>query len=79
MRDRRERFVSLAEARTEKAIRAIRLLENLANRANYEFEAAELDQIVRALEAEIKNLKVAYGRASEGGRSSFRLRRAEPV
>lgn len=77
VRDKRERFISLAETRTEKAMRAIRLLENLANRANYDFESSELDQIVRALEGEIKNLKVVYARASDSGRGSFRLRRTE--
>ena len=77
MRDKRERFVSLAESRTDKAIRSIRLLENLANQANYDFEPSELDQIVRALEAEIKNLKVVFTRASDSGRSSFRLRGAK--
>jgi len=79
MRDRRERFISLAETRTEKAIRSIRLLENLANRANYEFEPAELDQIVRALEGEIKSLKVVYARASDSSQGSFRLRRSRPT
>ena len=77
MRDKRERFVYLAETRTEKAVRSIRLLENLANKGNYDFEPSELDQIVRALEGEIKNLKVVYARASDSGRGSFRLRRTK--
>lgn len=73
-RDKRERFVALAEARTEKAIRSIRLLENLANRSNYDFEPSDLDQILKALEGEVRQLKATYGRAMEPGRGSFRLK-----
>lgn len=73
-RNKRERFVALAEARTDKAIRAVRLLENLANRSNYDFDPSELDQIVRALEAEVKQLKATYSRASDPGKGTFRLK-----
>lgn len=75
MRDRRERFVSLAEARTEKALDAIRLLGNLSNRSNYEYTEADVTQIVRALETEIRGLKARFADASAGRERSFRLER----
>lgn len=74
MRDRRERFVSLAEARTEKALNAIRLLGNLANRANYEYTDGDAAQIVRALEHEVKNLRIKFSESSDGRSSSFKLK-----
>lgn len=74
MRDRRERFVSLAEARTDKALNAIRLLGNLSNRSNYEYTDADVAQIVRALEKEVRALKTKYADASAGRDTSFRLR-----
>ena len=75
MRDRRERFVSLAEARTEKALNAIRLLGNLSNRSNYEYTEADVTQIIRALETEIRGLKTRFADASAGRERSFRLER----
>lgn len=74
MRDRRERFVALAEARTDKALSAIRLLGNLSNRSNYEYSDADLAQIVRALEGEIRTLKTKFGDASAGRATSFKLK-----
>ena len=74
MRDRRERFVSLAEARTEKALHAIRLLGNLANRSNYEYHDGDVEQILKALEKEIRNLKTTFQDSGVGRASSFKLK-----
>jgi len=73
MRDRRERFVSLAEARTAKALNAIRLLGNLSNRTNYDYTDADVSQIVRALETEIRTMKLRFTEASAGKERAFRL------
>jgi hypothetical protein len=72
-RDRRERFVALAEARTDKALNAIRLLGNLANRSNYEYSDEDVAQITRALEAELKTLKTRFADATAGRERTFRL------
>ena len=76
MRDRRERFVTLAEARTDKAIKAIRLVGNLSNRSNYEYSDKDAAQIVRALEAEVKALRAKFADASAGRDTSFKLKPA---
>src|SRR5687767_12219502 len=65
-RDRRERFVALAEARTDKALSAIRLLGNLSNKSNYEYSESDVAQIVRALEVEVRALKAKFSGASGG-------------
>ena len=73
MRDRRERFISLAEARTDKALSAIRLIGNLSNRSNYEYTEAEVNRIVRALESEVRAVKARFADASAGRERTFRL------
>lgn len=73
MRDSRARFIALAEARTDKALNAIRLVGNLSNRSNYDYTEAEVTQIVRALEGEIKSLKARFADAGGGRQRSFRL------
>lgn len=73
MRDRRERFVALAEARTNKALTAIRLIGNLSNRSNYEFTDAEVGKIIKALESEVRVVRARFSDASSGRERSFRL------
>ena len=53
MEHKREKFVSLAESRVSKAMHAIRLVGNLANRSNYEFSDEDVRKILAALQAEI--------------------------
>ena len=66
MRDKRERFIELAEKRVTRVIEQLRLIGNLANRNNYEYEADEASKIVAALEAEIRQIKSRF--ASEAGK-----------
>ena len=75
VRDRRERFVALAEARTDKALNAIRLLGNLSNRSNYEYSDTDVAQIVKALESEVRGLKAKFADASAGRETSFKLKK----
>ena len=73
MRDRRERFISLAEARTAKALNAIRLLGNLSNQSNYEYTDADVTQILKALDGEVKALKARFADSATGRDRAFRL------
>lgn len=72
-RDKRERFVALAEARTEKALGSIRLIGNLSNRANYEYTDEDVAEITRALEREIRLLKDRFQSSGASGGPAFRL------
>lgn len=74
MRDRRERFVALAEARTDKALHAIRLLGNLANRSNYEYTDSDVAQILKALEAEVRTVRTRFSDELSGRPNSFKLK-----
>ena len=51
---KRERFVRLAEARTNKILEMMRLLGNCSSKANYEYTEDDIKQIFTALEKELK-------------------------
>lgn len=57
METKRERFVRLAEARTNKILEMMRLLGNCSSKANYEYTEDDVKQIFGALEKELKNTK----------------------
>jgi hypothetical protein len=73
MRDRRERFVSLAEARTDKVLNAMRLLGNLANKSNYDYSSSDVEQIIRALKAEVRTLESKFADEGAGRSKTFKL------
>ena len=60
MRDKRERFVELAEARVKRASQIIRLIGNLSNHNNYEYSDEDAQKIISALDAELKLLRVKF-------------------
>ena len=72
-RDPRERFVALANKRVEAAIQQLRLVGNLANRRNYEFNDAEAKKIVRALQSALDDVKVRFKGDENGAKSTFKL------
>ena len=56
----RERFVRIAEARTQKIIDMIELLGNCSNPYNYEYTQKDVDKMYGAIEAAIKASKARY-------------------
>ena len=56
----RERFVRLAEARTQKIIDTIRLLGNCSNSYVYEYTQKDIDKIFTAIEGELKLAKSKF-------------------
>ena len=54
---KRERFLKVAETRTNKIITMLKLLGNCANTNNYSYTAKEVKQIFNAIEGELKNTK----------------------
>lgn len=64
----RERFIALAEARTRRAIKDIRLISNLSNRTNYSYESADVAKIFKALEAELKTARQKFETSSSGNK-----------
>ncbi len=54
---KRDRFIRLAEARTNKILEMMRLLGNCSSKANYEYTDEDVKKIFGALEKELKNTK----------------------
>lgn len=54
---KRERFLRLAEARTNKILDMLQLLGNCSSKANYEYTDEDIKKIFGALERELKNTK----------------------
>lgn len=73
MRDKRKKFVDLAEARVNRAIKDIRLIGNLANKASYEYEDDDAKEIFRALQRELDAAKSRFSGNGKTGDDSFRL------
>jgi hypothetical protein len=55
-----ERFHKIASARTNKVINDLRLLSNCANKNNYAYSAQEVEQMFKAVDEAVKNMKSSY-------------------
>lgn len=73
MKNKRERFVALAEKRVPRAIRELRLIGNLANTHNYAFTQADAQRILSALEQELKLLKGRFAAGQLKSQPEFKL------
>ena len=73
MRDKHGKFVELANKRVNAAIKAMRLVANLSNRANYEYSEDEARRVIRALQKEIDTTKAKFGDGAGAGEGEFRL------
>lgn len=70
---KRERFVRLAEARTNKIIDMMRLLGNCSSRANYEYTDEDVRKIFTAIEREMKNARAKYNGSDTQKEDRFSL------
>lgn len=60
METRNDRFVRIAEARTNKIIDMIRLLGNCSNKASYDYSKEDVRKIFTAIENELKTAKAKF-------------------
>jgi len=70
---KRERFVRLAEARTNKIINMIQLLSNCSNSNVYEYTQQDIDKIFNAIETEVREAKKKFNRIDSNKGSKFTL------
>ena len=70
---KRDRFVRLAEGRTSNAIRAIRTIAKLGNKAQYEFDESDIRKIAAALTKEVDAMKARMGDRSSKDNVEFKL------
>ena len=60
METKRERFVRLAEARTNKILDMMKLLGNCSSKSNYEYTEDDVRKIFNAIEKEMKNARAKF-------------------
>ena len=72
METKRERFVRIAENRTNKIIDMLRLLGNCANKTNYDYTETDVNKIFNTLEKELRTAKMKYT-ASGSDEEKFKL------
>ena len=69
-----EKFVRLAEARTNKIIDTLQLLGNCANTSFYEYTQDDVDQIFQAIEIEVREAKRKFNTTDAEKSPRFTLR-----
>ena len=70
---RRERFVRLAEARTNKIIDMIQLLGNCSNQSQYEYSQKDVTKIFNAIQTELDSAKKRFNKQDSQKGSKFKL------
>lgn len=70
---KRERFVKIAENRTNKIIDMIKLLGNCSNKNNYSYGEDDVKQIFSAIDQELKITKTKFQEA-QNNKKEFKLK-----
>lgn len=60
MTNKRERFIRVAESRTNKIIDMIRLLGNCANKSNYEYDEKDIARIYDVIKKELNDSQAKF-------------------
>lgn len=75
MRDKRTKFIELAESRVNRALKQLELIGNLANKSNYEYDKSDYKKIFRVIDDEVKSMKRKFIDADDSGKTKFKLRK----
>ena len=71
-RNKRDKFVELAEKRTQRVLDSIDSLSNLATPSNYDYTAKDYDKIIRTIRRSINQMQARFeGKDQE--KKGFRL------
>lgn len=70
---KRERFVKIAENRTNKILDMLKLLGNCSNKNNYIYSDQDVKEIFNAIDAELKIVKSRFQEA-QSNKKEFKLR-----
>jgi hypothetical protein len=73
VRDKRQKFAELAEARVNRTLKDISLIGNLSNRAAYDFTDADVRKIFAALQKALDGAKTRFSKENENSGGEFRL------
>ncbi len=70
---KRDKFVRLAEARTNKIIDMLQLLGNCSNTSAYDYTQQDIDKIFGAIENEVREAKKKFNKIESKNSSRFTL------
>lgn len=70
---KRDKFVRLAEARTNKIIDMLQLLGNCSNTSAYDYTQQDVEKIFSAIENELKEAKKKFNKVESKKSSRFTL------
>ena len=70
---KRDKFVRLAEARTNKILDMIQLLGNCSNSGAYDYTQQDVDKIFTAIENELREAKKKFSKVDSKKGSRFSL------
>lgn len=70
---KREKFVRLAEARTNKIIDMIQLLGNCSNQSQYEYTQKDVNKIFNAIQTELDMARKRYSKQDSQKGTKFKL------
>ena len=73
MESKEERFIRVAEARTNKIIEMVRLLGNCSNKNNYAYKQTDVKKIFDRIEGELEEAMNKFSEVKQSPKS-FRLR-----
>jgi hypothetical protein len=73
VRNKRDKFIQLAEARVNKTLKDLQLIGNLSNRSAYEFNEADVRKIFAALQKGFDTAKGRFTREVDGTGGEFKL------
>ena len=71
--EKREKFVRLAEGRTQVALDAIRKLGNLSNRRAYDYDDEDIKKVIKALRDATNEIERRFGSSAADKDSKFKL------
>lgn len=72
--EKREKFVKLAEGRTQSALDAIRKIGNLSNERAYDFTSADIKIIIKALREATTEIERKFSSSSGSSFNKFKLK-----
>lgn len=72
-RDKRGKFVELAERRTVNAIRSIRVIGKLGNPFAYDYDEGDVKKIINALNKEVEDLRLKMMKKGSRAAVEFKL------
>lgn len=70
---KKERFIRIAESRTNKILNMIQLLSNCSNKSIYDYTQQDIEKIFNAIETELKEAKKSFNKTNTKKGKHFTL------